>query len=257
MYAISFGDSVLLNSSFFKTLRIISFSVPKIDGLLRVLTIRLNDENFVKWNYQLQSVLQGYDMFGHFDGTFLCPKKYVVTDTEDVTTEITEEYHNWIQQDKALLSLLIVTVSDEAIEYVVGRKSAREAWLNLIDQYASVSKARVNQLKMDFYTIQKGADTIDKFLLRLKHLRDQLSAAGIKLSDDDVIIAALNGLPPEFDIIKTILVARDTPVSLKDFRAYLLTTEKTIKARLIALSHQMTGLLSVDVGSSSHQSPAT
>ncbi|CAL2260563.1 unnamed protein product [Prunus armeniaca] len=157
----------------------------------------------------------------------------------------------------ALLSLLIATLSDDAIEYVVGCKSAREAWLSLTDRYASVSRARINQLKTKFYTIHKGGDSIDKFLLRLKHIRDQLSTASIKLFDDDIIIAALNGLPPEFDIIKTVLVARDTPISLKDFRAYLLTAEKNIESRITAMHHNMTGLLSVEYGSSSHaQAPA-
>lgn len=47
-----------------------TITVPKIETLLGVLTIKLNDDNFVKWNYQLESVLQGYDLYGHFDGTF-------------------------------------------------------------------------------------------------------------------------------------------------------------------------------------------
>lgn len=98
---------------------------------------------------------------------------------------------------------------------------------------------------------------MDKFLLKLKHIRDQLSAAGIKLSDDDIIIAALNGLLPKFDVIKTVLEAQDTPVSLKDFRAYLFSAKKTIESRTTAMHPNMTGLLSVDCVSSSHtHSPA-
>ncbi|XP_008237166.2 PREDICTED: protein DMR6-LIKE OXYGENASE 1-like [Prunus mume] len=85
-----------------------TFSVPKIDGLLGVITIRLNDDNFVKWNYQLQSVLQGYDLYGHFDGTSVCPPKYVVTESEGVTTEISEDYRHWLQLDKALLRRVFV-----------------------------------------------------------------------------------------------------------------------------------------------------
>lgn len=84
--------------------------------------------------------------------------------------------------------------------------------------------------------MQKGGDSIERFLLRLKHLRDQLHAAGTKISDDDFIIAALNGLPHEYDIIKTILIARDTPISLKDFRAQLLAAEQTAEARLTSHS---------------------
>ncbi|XP_008232570.1 PREDICTED: uncharacterized protein LOC103331702 [Prunus mume] len=221
-----------------------TFVMPKIEGLLGILTIRLSEDNFVKWHYQFQSVLQGYDLYGHFDGSSSCPPKYVVTESEGVTGELTEAYKQWIQIDKALLSLLIATLSNDAIEYVVGCKTARDAWLNLTDRYASVSRSRVTQLKTELHTISKGADSIERFLLRLQHLRDQLTVAGVKLTDDDIIIPALNGLPGEFDIIKTVIFARETPITMKEFRAQLLSAERTIESRVMALSHQMSGPMS-------------
>lgn len=110
------------------------------------------------------------------------------------------------------------------------------------------------------HTIHKGGDYIEKFLLRLKHIRDQLSAAGFKLSDDNIIIAALNGLPQEFDIIKIVLIARETPIALKEFRAQLLSVEKNIESRTLALNHSMTGMMSVspfEHESSSHSQDAS
>ncbi|CAL2254172.1 unnamed protein product [Prunus armeniaca] len=213
-----------------------SSSSLKIEQLLGLLTIRLTDDNFLKWNYQIESVLEGYDLFGHFDGSTLPPPKFAIVDEEGVTSEVTTAYKDWMRTDKALLSLLIASLSDEAIEYVIGCKTARDAWLSLTDCYASVSRARINHLKTEFQTVQKGGDSVERFLLRLKHLRDQLHAAGTKISDDDFIIAALNGLPLEYDIIKTILIARDTPISLKDFRAQLLAAEQTAEARLTSHS---------------------
>lgn len=162
----------------------------KIDGLLGMLTIRLHDDNFAKWSYQFRSVLEGYDLFEYFDGTNVCPPKYVISLDTSVTKEITEAYKLWIRTDKALLSLLIATLGDEAIEYVVGSKTAYEAWTNLTDRYATVSRARVNHLKTELHTIKKGTDTIEKYLLRLKHLKDQLLAAGEVVSDNDLIVAA-------------------------------------------------------------------
>lgn len=94
--------------------------MPKIEGLLGISTIHLSKDNFVKWSYQFQSVLQGYDLYGHFDGSSVCPSKCVISETKRVTGEYTEEYKQWLPVDKALLSLLIATLSDDAIEYVVG-----------------------------------------------------------------------------------------------------------------------------------------
>lgn len=115
--------------------------MPKIKGLLGIITIRLSEDNFVKWSYQFQSVLQGYNLYGHFDGS--SPSKSVVSKTKGVMGEYAEEYKQWLQVDKALLNLLIATLSNDTIEYAVECKSTREARLNLSDRYASVSRARV------------------------------------------------------------------------------------------------------------------
>ncbi|XP_020412813.1 uncharacterized protein LOC109947291 [Prunus persica] len=202
----------------------------KIDGLLGMVTLRLKENNFLKWRYQLESVLEGHDLFGYFDGSVIPLLKFAIMDEEGVTSEVTAAYKEWLKIDKALLSFLIATLSDDAIEYVIGSKTSRDAWLSLTDQYATVSRARINQLKTEIQTAQKGGDSVDKFLLRLKHIKDQLAIASVPVSADDLMISVLNGLSSEYDMIKTVFVARETSISFKDFRTQLLTTEQAIKA---------------------------
>ncbi|XP_016650428.1 PREDICTED: uncharacterized protein LOC107881340 [Prunus mume] len=216
----------------------------KIDGILGLITIRLKDDNFLKWRYQLESVLDGYDLFGHFDGSNIAPPKFAILDEEGVTSELTAAYKDWMQVDKALLSVLIAMLSDAALDYVIGCKTAHDAWMNLTDRYATVSRARINHLKTELQTAQKGSDSIEKFLLRLKHIRDHLAIAGVSVSDDDMMIAALNGLPSEFDMIRTVLVARDTSLSFKDFRNQLLAAEQATEARVLSSHAPMVGMLS-------------
>ncbi|CAL2278803.1 unnamed protein product [Prunus armeniaca] len=96
-------------------------SSPKIDGLLGLLTIRLNDDSFLKWSYQLGSVLQGHDLFGHFNCSSISPSKYTIVGEEGATSELTAAYKDWIHTDKAILILLIASLSDEALEYVIGK----------------------------------------------------------------------------------------------------------------------------------------
>ncbi|CAL2255963.1 unnamed protein product [Prunus armeniaca] len=126
-----------------------SSSSIKIDDLLGMITLRLKDDNFLKWSFQLEYVLHGYDIFGHFDRTDVAPSRFAIVDEEDVTSAVTAAYKEWILTDNALLSLLIATLSNEAIEYVIGTKIARDAWLSLSDRYASISKARINHLKTE------------------------------------------------------------------------------------------------------------
>ncbi|XP_050138269.1 uncharacterized protein LOC126614663 isoform X2 [Malus sylvestris] len=214
----------------------------KLENLLGMLTIKLNDDNFIKWNFQFCYVLRGYDLFDHFTGESVCPPKFLITPELGVTNEISTAYKAWVQTDMALLSLLIATLSDDAMEYVVGCKTTHEAWTALQDRYMFVSSATVNHLKAELHTIQKGSDNVDKFLLRLKTIKDKLIAAGEKITDNDLVIAALTGLPADFDTIRTVVLARDTPISLKEFRAQLLGAEKIIEARMQSLVHSMAAL---------------
>lgn len=139
----------------------------------------------------------------------------------------------------ALLSFLIATLTGDAIDHVLGFKTAHEAWSIFQDIFTAVSKSIINMLKIEFQTLQKGTDSIDKFLSRLKFIRDQLIAAGEVMSDNDMIIAALAGLPREYAIIWTVILARETYISLKEFRVRLLNTERDIDNMENTQSHSM------------------
>ncbi|KAB2605723.1 hypothetical protein D8674_005440 [Pyrus ussuriensis x Pyrus communis] len=119
------------------------------------------------------------------------------------------------------------------------RLLAHEAWSIFQDIFTAVSKSIINMLKIEFQTLQKGTDSIDKFLSRLKFIRDQLIAAGEVVSDNDMIIAALAGLPREYAIIWTVILARETYISLKEFRVRLLNTERDIDNMENTQSHSM------------------
>lgn len=169
-------------------------SQAHINSLLSLITIRLDDGNFVRWSFQLQSVLEGEDLFCYLDGTYPCPPRFVITEDGRVTTEVTTASKQWNKTDKALIGLITATLSDEAVEYVVGSRTSREVWLSLQRRYSTISRASIMQLKTDLQTMKKGGDSIEKYLLRIKHARDQLTAVGVKISDEDIIVVTLSGL---------------------------------------------------------------
>ncbi|XP_070666954.1 uncharacterized protein [Malus domestica] len=105
-----------------------------------------------------------------------------------------------------------------------------------------MSRARINHLKTELHTIKKGTDTIEKYLLRLKHLNDQLLAAGEIISENDLIVAALAGLPSENNMIRTVVVAWETLMTLKEFRAQLLSAERTAEDSPSSVSFPMFGM---------------
>ncbi|XP_070677940.1 uncharacterized protein [Malus domestica] len=168
----------------------------KVENLLGMLTIKLKDDNFAKWAFQFKAVLKGYKLFGHFDGTDVCPSKFIITTDLGVTEEVTKAYIDWESTDMALLSLFLATLSDEVMEYVLGCKNAHEAWVNLVD-------------------------------------REQLSVVGEYISDNDVIITGLVGLPKEYAIIRIVIRARESSITLKSLKHNFLVLKRKLKEKSI------------------------
>lgn len=148
----------------------------------------------------------------------------------------------------------MATLSYDTIEHVIGCKTAAEAWANLEDRYASVSKIGVNHLKAELHTMQKYGDSMDKYLLRIKSIRDQLIAGGEYIFDNDVMIATLAGLPKEYATIRTVILARESTITMKEFRALLLGAESENDIILSSLTQSMAALYmhNTSVGVSSH-----
>lgn len=76
----------------------------------------------------------------------------------------------------------------------------------------------------------------------MKNIREQLTAVGELISDNDVIIASLVVLPKEYAIIRTVILARESSISVKEFRALLLGAKKEIKSESSFVSHNLFAL---------------
>ncbi|KAI5318469.1 hypothetical protein L3X38_038177 [Prunus dulcis] len=63
------------------------------------------------------------------------------------------------------------------------------------------------------------------------------------------MIAALIGLSSKYDMIKTVLIARDTSISFKEFGTQLLAAEKSVQSRLSALHTPMVAMIGHTSGS--------
>ncbi|KAB2628557.1 hypothetical protein D8674_033352 [Pyrus ussuriensis x Pyrus communis] len=164
----------------------------------------------------------GNKLLDHFDGSMVCPSKFVMSAEIGVTKELIAAFQDWETIDLSLLSLLIETLTDDTIEHVIGCKTAAEAWTNLEERYASVSQTGVNHLKTELHTVQKGGDLMDKYLLRIKSIKDQL--------------------PNEYATIRTVILAKDSNVTTKEFRVLLIGDERENDVVMNSLAQNMATL---------------
>ncbi|KAL6288526.1 hypothetical protein ACE6H2_006036 [Prunus campanulata] len=186
----------------------------------------------------MELLLRGHGVLGFVDGSMPCPAQFTSA-AENHT--VSDAYQVWKIHDNALMILITATLSFSAISFVIGSQSSREMWLNLKERFASISRTSIFQMKTDLQNIKKGPESIDQYLQKIKDSRDQLSAVGVDISDEDIMIFTLKGLPVEYNTIKAVIRGRESVLSMKELRFQLKAEESTLEetARQIPLLSAM------------------
>lgn len=127
------------------------------------------------------------------------------------------------------MTLISATLSPSALSCIIRCKSSQEMWTNLLETYSTVTCTSIVQLKIDLQNIKKGSESIDQYLQMIKDSRDQVAAAGVLISNEDIVIVALRGLPTEYNTIKGVIRGRENLVSLKELRSQLKAEETNLE----------------------------
>ncbi|PRQ54145.1 putative RNA-directed DNA polymerase [Rosa chinensis] len=200
-----------------------------LSNFYNLILVQLDSSNYVTWKILLETMLKGCGLMKYFDGSFPCPSQYMITEEGSVSSEMTTEYLTWKQNDYAVMTLLAATLSSGVLSLVVGSNTSREFWCLLKERYASTSWFHKEQLKSNFYKLQKGSDSIDNYLDRVKIACDKLANVGIHMTDEDIIVSILLGLPSAYTTMKTIIRAKHNPISIQELRSLLLIAEAEIE----------------------------
>ena len=213
-------------------------------------TVKLDDSNYLVWNFQMVLLLEGHGIMGFVDGSYPCPSRFDST-TSDNSIE-TDDFKIWKMHDRALMQLITATLSPSAVSCAIGSTSARDLWVRLKEQFSIVTRTTIFQMKSELQNIKKGTDSISQYLQRIKEARDYLSAAAVTFEDDDIVILTLNGLSSEYNTLRSIIRGRENVISMKDLRSQLLAEEAMIEN--VALTPLLTAMVAKNGGNDSQNS---
>lgn len=121
-----------------------TFLISNIGSLI---SIKLENHNYLQWKSQFLPVLKAHGLIGFVDGTVLCPPEFLLDQKGNPTKDINPQYSSWIQQDQNVLCWINATLSEGVLAHFVGLKTAREVWEALERRFASMSRSHVIQLK--------------------------------------------------------------------------------------------------------------
>eukprot|EP00877_Chromochloris_zofingiensis_P010264 jgi/Chrzof1/5491/Cz16g05080.t1 len=128
--------------------------------------------------------------------------------------------------DKALASITLA-VEDHFLPTVYKAASAKAAWdaLEALFQQRSVANQLNLTQELNNLTLQPG-ETITQLLARARIIWEQLKAAGIDKSEQEVALSVLSGLPADFNTLVTVLQNQSGPLTLSGIQKAVLTEQQ-------------------------------
>ena len=165
--------------------------------------VKLDDSNYLTWHFQMELLLNGHGLMGFVDGSHACPPRFGKCD--GVSTVESDDFNVWKMHDRALMQLLTATLSPSAVSCAIRSTSACDLWVRLKEQFSIVTRAMIFQMKSELQNIKKGTDSISQYLQHIKEARDYLFTAGVQFDDDDIVILTLNGIPSEYNTLRSII----------------------------------------------------
>jgi transposase InsO family protein len=135
------------------------------------------------------------------------------------------------------LSLILLNVKDHHLLTLESCQTPSEAWDALKAVYQASNTARQMQLRKELNSLSKQAtETIALYAGRVRGLWSDLSSAGVTVTEQDVAMAMLAGLPAEYQTVVEVLEGSVAQLSFAAVMPRLLVAEQRVLSRLSAES---------------------
>ena len=152
---------------------------------------KLTDTKFNAWKIRIQHILALKDL-----------EDFLVGDPPAENTEA------WIKKDKKAHAIIGLTLSDELLENVWEVTTAKLMWVtikNIFERHTLLNKLAA---RCKFYTAEKEeSESVLKFSNRIRHMAASLKSTGCAISNSEMSMSLLNGLPDEYNALISALDA--------------------------------------------------
>lgn len=160
----------------------------------------------------MKSILRYNELWGYVNGT--------ITKTEGNVAQ-------WTLKDEKALDLIILNLHKTQYNHIKRAETSLEAWEALRNVYESKGPMRQCILFKQLYKMKKERNQsmaykyVDKFV----HKVEQLTEAGIKLSDTVIPIMLLTSLPIQYETFCIAIESRERMPTLDELKVKLLEEE--------------------------------
>lgn len=195
-----------------------------------VVSEKLTRDNFVLWRAQILPGIRAAQLMGYLDGTTPMPSPSLEVDKDGKKTFVPNpELSYWLIKDQQLLSYLINSLTKDVLAQVATLPTAAEVWKALNNMFFAQSRARATNLRMQLCTTKKGNSTMAAFFTKMKGIRDELSAAGKVIDDEEMVSHILAGLDQDYNPVVTYIMGRTDDISMTDLFSQLMSYDARLE----------------------------
>ncbi|XP_040952679.1 uncharacterized protein [Gossypium hirsutum] len=191
------------------------FSTKKVSVLL-------DDSNYLLWK-QVFLAVKAYKLQSFLD-LHTVPPPSTIPDDNGVPQE-NFEFVRFEQQDSALASWLLSSVSQAILAHLIGLDTSAQIWNAIVSLYGSKSTSRLMFYRRALHSQCKGDLSMREFLMKVKLYCDNLASYREVISEHEHVTTILNGLLSEYESIVSIIVASQVPYSLQSVVTMLVDAE--------------------------------
>ena len=135
---------------------------------------------------------------------------------------------DWNQEARKVLHWLSISIKDTMIGHVQDVVSPKKAWDSLMKLFASNTRAKKIQLKIELNTVERKNQSINEYTLKIKNICENLASINAPVDDDDKIEVCLCGLGPQYKLFATSIRTRENLPNFADLVSMLIMEEKSM-----------------------------
>ena len=106
----------------------------------------------------------------------------------------------WKKNDRKARAIIGLSISDEHLEHVCDVETAKEMWRAIVDVFERHTLLNKLSARRRFYTVtMEHGEKMLTYLNRVKQLVGTLEPMGVEIDDQELAMAALNGLPSTYE----------------------------------------------------------
>ncbi|XP_016743205.1 uncharacterized protein [Gossypium hirsutum] len=187
------------------------------------ISVLLDDNNYLLWRQQILFTVKTYKLQSFLDSRTFPPTQHV-SNKHGVLHENPEFVH-FEQQDSALVSWLLSSVSQTVLPHLIGMNTSAQIWNALVNLYGSKTTSRLMFYRRALHSQRKGELYMKEFLMIIKGYCDSFDSCGEVISEHEHVTAILNSLSSEYESVITIITTSQVPYHVQGVTTMLLDAE--------------------------------